>query len=116
MVYPRSDPRRKVKLVVPTNNRARRLIVVGAFAVAAAAAPATVGALSTDTGSSDHVVAKCLAWFGNKDDGYCLSYSNPNSGASGGFPPVSIGSPGSGSPGLSSGPLLPGQTISTPIG
>ena len=102
--------------MVLTNNRARRLIVVGAFAVAAAAVPATVGALSTDTGSSDHVVAKCLAWFGNKDDGYCLSYSNQKSGGTGGIPPVSIGSPRSGSPGLSTGPLMPGQTISTPIG
>ncbi|GAS94007.1 uncharacterized protein RMCC_0973 [Mycolicibacterium canariasense] len=94
------------------NISARRLVVVGAFAVAAAAAP--LAALSA-AGSQSSVQAQpaCLAWFGNKEDGKCLSYSN--SGGGGG---VGFGSPGIsvGSNGVNSGPLLPGQTWNVPIG
>ena len=104
--------------MVLTNNRARRLIVVGAFAVAAAAVPTTVAALSTDTGSSDHVVATCLAWFGSKTDGVCIAYSMSSGGgpATGGVPSTSVGGRKSGNPGLTTGPLMPGQTVSTPMG
>ncbi|MCX2711657.1 MULTISPECIES: hypothetical protein [unclassified Mycolicibacterium] len=95
------------------NISARRLVLVGAFAVAAAAAP--VVALSA-AGSQSSVQAQppCLAWFGNKEDGKCLSYSNSGSGGGG----VGFGSPGIsvGSNGVNSGPLLPGQTWNVPIG
>ena len=54
-----------------------------------------------------------LAWFGNKDDGKCLSYSNGQ--------PVYAGTPsfnGGNGPdaGWSTGPLLPGTTINQGIG
>ena len=54
----------------------------------------------------------CLAWFGNKEDGKCLSYSN---GA-----PTNIGTPafgyGPSGGGVYTGPLLPGTTINQGIG
>jgi hypothetical protein len=93
-------------------------LVAGAFVAAALAIPLYAAAVSTDsievTGSP-----ACLAWFGNKDDGHCLSYSNGNG--------VNVGTPsfnycpggGSGSQrgcGASTGPLLPGTTINQGIG
>ena len=59
-----------------TKNRARRLVAAGAFAVAAVAAPFAASVLSTSAGSEDLAGPACLAWFGNKEDGKCLSYSN----------------------------------------
>ena len=59
-----------------TKNRARRLVAAGAFAVAAVAAPFAASVLSTSAGSEDLAGPACLAWFGNKEDGNCLSYSN----------------------------------------
>ena len=55
----------------------------------------------------------CLAWFGNKEDGKCLCYSNGQ--------PVWVGTPqfnGGNGPdaGRSTGPLLPGTTINQGIG
>ncbi|MGV0745773.1 DUF7155 family protein [Mycolicibacterium sp. XJ870] len=95
------------------STRTRRIVAIGAFAVAAAAAPAFMSTLTPQA----EVTAgpACLAWFGNKEDGKCLSYSN-GAPAVGGIPPVSIGAPGSGSPGFSTGPLLPGTTINQSIG
>ena len=95
------------------STRTRRFVVVGAFAVAAAAAPAILAAATPQTDIT--AGPACLAWFGNKEDGKCLSYSNGQP-AVGGIPPISIGAPGSGSPGLSTGPLLPGTTINQRIG
>lgn len=103
----------KGNLVTQFSNRTRRFVAVGAFAAAAVAAPAF---LAATTPQSDVTAAPaCLAWFGNKEDGKCLSYSNGQP-AVGGIPPVSIGAPGSGNPGLSTGPLLPGTTINQSIG
>jgi hypothetical protein len=100
-----------------TDNRARRLMIFGAFAVAAAAAPAVVSTLALPgAGSSDRVEATCLAWYGSKVDGQCISWSNSTGGASGGVPQISVGGPNSGNPGLSTGPLLPGQSINVPLG
>jgi hypothetical protein len=86
--------------------------VVGAFVAAAAAVPLYAAAMTTDT---PQVTAQpaCLAWFGNKEDGKCLSYSNGQ--------PVFVGTPvcnGGNGPdaGCSSGPLLPGTTIQEGIG
>jgi hypothetical protein len=98
------------------NIRTRRLIAIGAFAVAAAA-PALVATMTTETDpdATAQPAPTCLAWFGNKEDGKCLSYSN-GAPVVGGIPPISVGAPGSGNPGLSTGPLLPGQTWNVPIG
>jgi hypothetical protein len=105
----------KGKLVASTNIRTRRLIAVGAFAVAAAA-PVLVATMTTSAAPQNQVAAPaCLAWYGNLEDGKCLSYSNGQP-IIGGMPPVAIGSPNSGNPGLSTGPLLPGQTWNVPLG
>ena len=97
--------------MVSATNRTRRL-VVGAFVAAAAAVPFYSAAMTTDTPQITAQPA-CLAWFGNKDDGKCLSYSNGQ--------PVNIGTPwcnGGNGPnaGCSSGPLLPGTSINEGIG
>ena len=101
-----------------TKNRAR-LVVAGAFAVAAVAAPFAASVLSTSAGSEDLAGPACLAWFGNREDGKCLSYSNGN-GVNVGTPSFNA-CPGGGSTsrdgcGWSSGPLLPGTTINQGIG
>lgn len=91
--------------------RARRIATAGALAVAAVAAPIAV-ALTAGTGSAE--AAPCLAWYGNKEDGVCLGYSNGS--------PTNIGTPNwgtygpNGSLGVSTGPLLPGQTWTQGIG
>jgi hypothetical protein len=99
------------------SNRTR--LVAGVFVAAAVAVPLYATAASTD---SAQVTASppCLAWFGNKDDGKCLSYSNgqPIGGGTpdfGIFGPATGNNPGGGV-GFSSGPLLPSQTWNTPIG
>ena len=55
----------------------------------------------------------CLAWFGNKEDGVCLGYSN-GSGYTVGTPQFNYCPPGNANRdgcGLSTGPLLPGTTF-----
>jgi hypothetical protein len=98
--------------VTSTKNQVRRLLVAGAFAVAAVAAPFAASALTTPAASEDLAGPACLAWFGNKDDGHCLSYSN-------GFP-VGGSTPafqfGGGGVGFTTGPLMPGTTINRGIG
>ena len=101
--------------MILTDIRARRLIAVGAFAVAAVAAPFAASAMTASAVQNDVAGPACLAWFGNKEDGKCLSYSNGQP-VFGGLPPVSVGAPGSGNPGLSTGPLLPGTSINQGIG
>lgn len=97
----------------------RNRLIAGVFVAAAVVAPLYAAAVSTD---STQVTASpaCLAWFGNKADGKCLSYSNgqpvfigtPDLGIYG---PAAGSNPGGGI-GFSTGPLLPGQTWNTPIG
>ena len=92
-------------------------LIAGAFVAAAVAVPLYVAAVSTD---STEVTASpaCLAWFGSKDDGKCLSYSNGN-GVNVGTPSFNYCPGGGGSQqgcGVSTGPLLPGTTISQGIG
>ena len=89
------------------SNRTRTIVVAGAFAGAVAAAP--VVAFSTTPAPAAEAAPACLAWFGNKDDGNCLSYSNGN-GVGVGTPRIGIG-PG----GLYSGPVLPGTSWNTSI-
>ncbi|MDY6870841.1 MAG: hypothetical protein SV966_10050 [Actinomycetota bacterium] len=94
-----------------TMTRLRRSVAIGAFAAAAVAAP-LAAALSTTPEQVRQAGPACLAWFGNKDDGNCLSYSNGT--------PIGVATPGAGfggaGIGLTTGPLLPGTTISQGIG
>jgi hypothetical protein len=113
MVYALSGPLERERM------RYRTRLIAGTFVAAAAVAvPLGAAAVSTDTAQVTATPA-CLAWFGNKDDGKCLSYSNGNG--------VNVGTPsfnycpggGSGSQqgcGVATGPLLPGTTISRGIG
>jgi hypothetical protein len=97
--------------VTSSKFRARRLIAAGAFAAAAVAAPFAASALA-GSGVADNVAGPaCLAWFGNKEDGKCLSYSNGNG--------INVGTPqfglnGSDGPGINTGPLFPGYIYGTP--
>jgi hypothetical protein len=91
-------------------NRTR--LIASAFVAAAVAVPLYTAAVSTDSAQVTAAPA-CLAWFGNKEDGKCLSYSNGQ--------PVNVGTPwcnGGNGPdaGCSSGPLLPGTSINRGIG
>jgi len=98
-----------------TMQRVRRAVVVGALITTAAVAPA-YAVLSTPE-SASQATGRCLAWIGARDTGECISYSNGGGigQVAGGIPPVSVGSQNSGNPGLSTGPLLPGQTINIPV-
>ena len=99
------------------SNRTR--LIAGAFVATAVAVPLYAAAASTDSAQVTATPA-CLAWFGNKDDGKCLSYSNGQ--------PVYRRNPGHrhlraergqqprGGIGFSTGPLLPSQTWTAPIG
>lgn len=91
------------------NTRMRRFVAVGAFAVLAAAAPAIFAATAPQAGTEVNAGPACLAWFGNKEDGKCLSYSNGS--------PSYIGTPwvGAGPSGVITGPLMPGTTINQGI-
>jgi hypothetical protein len=99
------------------SNRTR--LIAGVFVAGAVAVPLYAAALSTDSAQVTAGPA-CLAWFGNKEDGKCLSYSNgqpvfvgtPDLGVYG---PNAGSNPGGGI-GVSTGPLLPGTTINQGIG
>ncbi|ART69301.1 MULTISPECIES: DUF7155 family protein [Mycobacteriaceae] len=100
-------------MVTLISTRTRRFVAVGAFVAAAVAAPAFIATMTPQSGEVSASPA-CLAWFGNKDDGKCLSYSNNGNGYA---PSFSIGPQGTGqNGGLTTGPLLPGQTINQGIG
>jgi len=97
-------------------NRARRIAAVGAFAVAAAAVP-VLAALGSSTTSTSTATGDCLAWVGSRDDGQCIGHSNGNPTYIG-TPQFGYFGPDTGNPGMGimTGPLLPGQTISVPLG
>jgi hypothetical protein len=98
------------------SNRTR--LIAGVFVAAAVAVPFYAAASS---GSSAVTASPaCLAWFGNQEDGKCLSYSNGQP-VFVGTPDMGIYGPDAGSNrgggiGISTGPLLPSQTWNTPIG
>lgn len=101
--------------------RAHRFVAAGALAVATVAAPIAV-ALSSGNAAQTVAGPPCLAWFGNQEDGVCLSYSNGN-GVNVGTPDLGLYGPESGTAngrgggvGITTGPLLPGQTWTVPIG
>jgi hypothetical protein len=101
------------------NNHFRRIAAAGALAVAALTGPA-LAALGPST--TDSATGNCLAWYGARGEGICLGYSNgtptyigtPQGGYLG--PGYGVGIPGAGGIGVTTGPLLPGQTINVPIG
>ncbi|MGV0791188.1 DUF7155 family protein [Mycolicibacterium sp. XJ1819] len=102
-------------LVASTNIRVRRLVAVGALSVAAVAAPLAAWSLtSNDADSGVQAAPACLAWFGNKEDGRCLSYSNGYP-VVGGTPSFGFGPNGVSGPNFSTGPMLPGMIIDRPI-
>ena len=111
MVSVLSDHRKGRFMTIP----APRFVAAGALAVAAVAAPIAI-ALTSAEAVTQVATPPCLAWFGNKDDGVCLSYANQQSiGAS--TPGVSIGN-NNGQPGIgvSTGPLAPGTTFTSSRG
>jgi hypothetical protein len=102
-----------VKGNVVASKKVRRTIAISAFAVAAAAAPIIAATtLSSSAPQNQAYPGQCLAWFGNKEDGKCLGVSNgqPISGST----PWGMYGP-SQNAGVSTGPVLPGQTISSPV-
>jgi hypothetical protein len=98
----------------PAHGALRRLAVAGGLAAAAAALPAVV-ALGSGGPGSTFAEGKCLAWFGSRDDGICMGYSNGTPTYIG-TPQFGIYGPGYGNGlGITTGPLLPGTTINEGI-
>jgi hypothetical protein len=95
----------------------RNRLIAGAFVAAAVAVPLYAAAASTDDAQVT-AAPPCLAWFGNKEDGKCLSYSNGN-GVNVSTPQLDY-CPGANANrdgcGWTTGPLLPGTTINEEIG
>lgn len=95
------------------NNRGR-LLAAGALAAAAIAVPvlAAVGSAGPDVSAT----GQCLAWFGSRDDGICMGYSNGTPTYIG-TPNLGVWGPGYGNGlGISTGPLMPGTTINQGLG
>ena len=98
------------------SKKTRRVIAISAFAVAAAAGP-VIASTTIPTSAPQNYQAspgQCLAWFGNQEDGHCLGYSNGQP-INAGTPDIGIGGQNGPGIGVSTGPLLPGQTINQPI-
>jgi hypothetical protein len=86
------------------------VIALSAFAAAAAAPVIAAATLSTSEPQTYQAApGQCLAWFGNQEDGKCLSYSNGNG--------TSIGTPWGiyGPNNYQNGAMLPGATINRGI-
>ena len=91
-----------------------RWVAAGALAVAALAG-SVVTALGTAAVPEVTATGQCLAWLGSRDDGKCIGYSN-GSPTMIGTPNVGVWGPGYGNGlGVTTGPLLPGQTINQGI-
>jgi hypothetical protein len=93
-----------------TAHTLRRAVVAGWLALAALTLPAVAAVSAPEITTT--ATGNCLAWFGSRGDGQCIGYSNGS--------PTYIGTPqggylgpgyNNGVPGVSSGPLLPGQTF-----
>lgn len=94
----------KGKLVA--SKKTSRWIAVSAFAAAAAAGPVIAATtLTTAETQQQAYPGECIAWFGNKEDGKCLGYSNGQ--------PISGGTPWGiyGPNNYQNGTMLPGTTI-----
>lgn len=91
--------------------RAKKVLVAGAFAIAALAGPVVAAVGNSAAPELTATNGQCLAWFGSRDDGQCIGYSD-GSGTTLGTPNLGVYGPGYGNGiGVSTGPLLPGQTI-----
>lgn len=113
-VIRRGEGERLVLVGKIQTNKSR--VIAGAIAAAAVALPLYASLTTADGAVETTAAPRCLAWFGNQADGHCLSYSN-GQGVAIGSPNVGIGYGGSyGVWGVQTGPLLPGTTISQPIG
>jgi hypothetical protein len=87
--------------------RVGRAAIVGGLALVGLVAPAVIG-------GPDRVDAQCRAVFGSRDNGICLDQpSGP--GVNFSSPSFNISSTDEGGLGVSSSPLLPGQTIDIPV-
>lgn len=87
-----------------------RVTIAAVLGFAAVAAP-VLGTFSTPQAAAS---PNCLAWVGSRDDGQCIGYSN-GSPTYIGTPNFGVYGPGGGL-GITSGPLLPGTTITQGIG
>lgn len=85
-----------------STQRTRRAIAVGAFLVAAAAAPAISG-LSTGVAQAQPGQGPCLAWFGARDTGKCIAWGMSSA------PAWSVGTNG-----VYINPAQPGQSVNSP--
>ena len=100
--------------MTPANNARRRVAIAGALAFVAAAVPVVIG-LTASEPAMPVADGDCLAWFGSRGDGLCIGRSNGNPTYIG-TPQLGIYGPGYGTGlGITSGPLLPGQTITQGI-
>lgn len=87
----------------------RRVIALSAFAAAVSAPVIAATAISASEPQTYQAYpGECLAWFGNQEDGKCLSYSN---GSTTGGTPWGIYGPNN----YTNGGLLPGQTFTGPV-
>jgi hypothetical protein len=84
----------------------RRVIALSAFAAAVAGPVIAATTISASEPQNQAYPGECLAWFGNREDGKCLSYSNGE--AISGGTPWGIYGPNN----YQNGVMLPGATIS----
>lgn len=93
------------------SKRVRPVVILGGVALVGLIAPALV------SGPGD-VDAACRAVFGSRYDGICLDGppGPPTEAPPPGFIPGFGVGPTDNGPGITSGPLFPGQTIDTPVG
>jgi hypothetical protein len=80
----------------------RRIVILGGLVAAAGLTMTTAPAPITD------INAQCRSFLGSRNDGVCI---DPPSDPAPQFPPVGIGQTDGAGPGLTTGPLLPGQTF-----
>jgi hypothetical protein len=88
----------------------RRIAILSGFVAAAG-----LTALAASPAPATDLSAQCRSFLGSRDSGICLD--GPSDPAAQ-FPPVGIGPTDGGRTGLTTGPLLPGQTFegTVPIG
>lgn len=100
--------------MTPGNHVLWRLALVGGLTVAAVAVP-TAAVLAPSGPVAVSAQGECLAWFGSRNDGTCIGYSNGTPTYIG-TPQFGVWGPGAGNGlGITTGPLLPGQTITRGI-
>ncbi len=96
------------------SKKTRRLVALSAFAAAVAAGPLIAATIAPSAPQNQAYPGQCLAWFGNKEDGHCLGTSN-GTPINGGTPDFGYLGPNGGGMGVSTGPLLPGQSFTSGV-